>query len=331
MVQNQEKSTLDEFIDELPIRSGSIACSGLSGSEKGYLIHRQFSALSLPTCVVTAQARDAERLFRDIRFFSAPNDGHLHYLPPHHILPYKTIGYHSETAARRIGTLYHAAAGSRPFIMVTSVEALLQRVIPKSVLCDWAELLIVGEETDREVLVEKLLDGGYTRTAIVEEPGDFSVRGAILDLYSPLYADPLRIEWFGDQVEDIRFFSAASQRKTGTLDEAVVLPASEAILDRTRFDTVVERLRRCAVDAGLSAGQRLDAIRRLETEGVYPEVESLLSIFYEHPESMIAYLPDSCLIVLDSPGQLGDAAESMLARIQGNYGPGGEAALCAAG
>ena len=66
-----------------------------------------------------------------------------------------------------------------------------------------------NEEIDRELFIEKLICGGYSRSTIVEEPGDFSVRGGIIDIFSPLYSDPLRIEFFGDQVDSIRFFSAS--------------------------------------------------------------------------------------------------------------------------
>ena len=89
------------------------------------------------------------------------------------------------------------------------------------------------------------------RTAVTEEPGDFSVRGGILDIFSPLYADPLRVELFGDLVDSIRFFSAETQRTQKRVEEAVILPAREAILDDDTIDQVVSNIRARASIQGL--------------------------------------------------------------------------------
>ena len=92
---------------------------------------------------------------------------------------------------------------------------------------------MAGEDIDRDLFVANFLSGGYVQAMIVEEPGDFCVRGGILDVFSPLYSDPLRIELFGNTVDSLRFFSAASQRTTKKIQEAVVLPAKETILKRS--------------------------------------------------------------------------------------------------
>ena len=88
----------------------------------------------------------------------------------------------------------------------TDVVHLLQKLIPRHEISRYAELVIAGEEVERDYLVSKLICGGYVKTSIVEEPGDFSIRGGIIDIFSPLYPDPLRIEFFqiikGDAVAD---------------------------------------------------------------------------------------------------------------------------------
>jgi transcription-repair coupling factor (superfamily II helicase) len=108
---------------------------------------------------------------------------------------------------------------------------LRQRLIPKTVLAGFAELIIAEEEIEPDRLVAKLVAGGYTRSVVVEEPGDFCVRGGIIDIFSPLYDNPLRIELFGDFAETIRFFSPASQRSLDHVHEAVILPAREVTLE----------------------------------------------------------------------------------------------------
>jgi len=157
--------------------------------------------------VIVPSTKDAEKYLEDLRFFLAKNNPSPVYFPPYNILPFQQLSYHSETAGRRIKSLYRLIVEDAPQIVVTTVAALLQRIIPKQDLSDYAELIMAGEEIHRDLLVEKLVSGGYVRSAIAEEPGDFCVRGGILDVFSPLYSDPLRIELYGDTVDSIRFFS----------------------------------------------------------------------------------------------------------------------------
>ncbi|MFH1984736.1 MAG: transcription-repair coupling factor [Pseudomonadota bacterium] len=319
-MQNQEKTTLAAFLDEIASRVGAYQCSGISGAQTSYLISRHYAATGKPACVITPTDKDATRMLNDLAFFIRPEDHHaIIHLPAYHISPFKALAYHNDISAQRIRTLYRLATSREPFVLVASVDALLHKVMPRKDLCSWAELLMTGEESDRDALVAKMLDGGYTRTSIVEEPGDIAVRGSIMDIFSPLYDHPVRLEWFGDLVEGIRFFSAASQLQMGDAREIVALPAKEAVLHRDRIDSVISGIRQCAVNCGLSAGQRRDVIARLEAEGVFPELESLLPVFYSKLDTVFDYLPEGCLLFLEAFGQLAGAAAAHETRIQNNY------------
>jgi transcription-repair coupling factor (superfamily II helicase) len=207
MLRNQEKTTLNAFLGSLRQGAKKVYCSGISGASSSYLIASQFAAMGASCCVITPTAKDAARMMNDLAFFLPPADSDaLTHLPAYHISAFKALAYHNDISAQRIRTLYRLATHHKPVIMVASVEAMLHRVMPRRALCDWAELLMVGEEADRDAIVAKLIDGGYTSTSIVEEPGDVAIRGSIMDVFSPLYENPIRLEWFGDIVEDIRFF-----------------------------------------------------------------------------------------------------------------------------
>ncbi|MGB2930015.1 MAG: transcription-repair coupling factor, partial [Desulfobacterales bacterium] len=223
MDQNQEKISPGSLIDIIPGRDYRIDCMGLSGSEQAYFVSRLTMAHRASVVVIVPSTEDAEKYLEDLRFFLGKNNPFPVYFPPYHILPFQHLSYHNETAARRIRSLYRLIVDDVPQIVVTTVAALLQRIIPKQELSDYAELIMAGEEIDRDLLVEKLISGGYVRSTIAEEPGDFCVRGGILDVFSPLYSNPLRIELFGDTVESLRFFSAANQRTIKNIQEAVIL------------------------------------------------------------------------------------------------------------
>ena len=120
-----------------------------------------------------------------------------------------------------------------------------------------------------DFLIEKLTSGGYARSMIVEEPGDFCVRGGILDVFSPLYSDPLRIELFGDTIDSLRFFSAATQRKTKSTREAIILPAREAILKKERMSQMINNIREQASTLDIPVTKVRGLIDRIKHESHY--------------------------------------------------------------
>ena len=221
-MQNQELILNDRFLGQLAGRDRTVECFGLSGSEKAYLIAKAFLHHQACCLVVVSSTKHGEQLLEDIRFFLGSPEAPVLFFPAYNTLPFKFLSYHNEIAGNRIRVLFQLLEEKTPSIVVVTVEALLKKIIPRKEINRYAELLMVGEEIERDYLVSKLISGGYSHTAIVEEPGDFSVRGGIIDIFSPLYADPLRIEFYGDLVESMRFFSASSQRKFDDIDEAVL-------------------------------------------------------------------------------------------------------------
>jgi transcription-repair coupling factor (superfamily II helicase) len=231
-VQNQELILSEKLSDYLLDRKSEIDCIGLTGSEKAYLISGIYTQHNLPCLVVASTDKEAKTLIGDLRFFFGQQDLPILFFPPYNILPFKFLSYHNETAGHRIRVLHQLMEFTQPPIVVTTVDALLQKIIPRQEIVRYAELLIGEEEIDRDGLVAKLISGGYSKTAIVEEFGDFSVRGGIIDVFSPLYDDPLRIEFYGDMIESLRFFSASNQRKLKYVQEAIILPARELIFKK---------------------------------------------------------------------------------------------------
>ncbi len=184
----------------------------------------------------------------------------------------------------------------------------MQRLVPRNELSHYAELILSGEEVERERLISKLIAGGYLRTAIVEEPGDFSVRGGIVDVFSPLYPDPLRIEFFGDRVESLRFFSAGDQRRLGSTAEAVVLPAREAILQPKALPEILHRIRLQASDLNLPTSQVRKITTILSNQEAFPGIENLLPLIYPQLDSFFDYLPPHALWVVSDPEQMENTA-----------------------
>jgi len=318
-VQNQELILNETFFELLARRERGIECTGFSGSEKAYLIASVFLQQSVSCLVIVSSTKQAERLIEDLRYFIGNPNTPILFFPPYNILPFKFLSYHNEIAANRIRVLYQLLEERTPSIVVITVEALLKKIIPRNEISRYAELLIAGEEIERDYLVAKLISGGYTKTAIVEEPGDFSIRGGIIDIFSPLYEDPLRIEFYGDLVESMRFFSASSQRKFIDINEAVILPAREVILDNQLLPIIISRIRTLANELDLPVTHARNVIDKLRNNEELSGIESLMPLIYPQLDTIFEYIPQNSLLVVDNPAELEEAAEETEESVISNY------------
>jgi len=319
MAQNQAINSLGSLIDQIPHRNGSVECYGTSGSERAHFIWRIYRELHIPIFVVAPSTKIAQSILDDLQFFQDAADVPLFLFPSYNISPFKFLAYHNETAARRIYALYQLLEYKTPPIVVSSVDALLQKIIPKQEIINYAELIVAGEEIEREDLIEKLVSGGYVHASIVEEPGDFCVRGGIVDIYCPLYKDPLRIEFFGDMAESIRRFSAASQRTLQLLDEAVVLPAREMVLNKALLPQFISRIRSRASALEVPLSETRKIVEPIKLGQGFPGIESLISLIYPELDHFFSYLPDDSLVVSVGDEDLERAAKDSENHIAENY------------
>ena len=319
MDQKQEKIDWSHLLGLLQTAGQTIALCGLSDSAAAYAASLMFNQHRRPMVIVVADTRAADQLLDELSLFVEDSRHRVIYFPPYNLMVFKHVAYHNETAAHRIGTLYQILESQQPPLVVTTVDALLQKLIPKSALSQFGELLIAGQEADRDALVHKLIAGGYTRTMIVEEPGDFSLRGGLVDLFSPLYRDPIRMEFYGDMVESLRHFSASTQRTTHDIDEAIVLPAREALISQNSRNAILGRIRKRAAQMELPATQIREMMQKMKQEGIFPGMESLLPLIYDRLDTLFDYLPHHTQWVLMAPGQLRAAADALQTQAEHSY------------
>jgi len=319
MIENQEKKSLDEVLGHFRSGKTEVRCSGLEGASMAYAASRLHAECRAPLLMVVASPKAADALMADLAFFTGPASPPLLYFPPYNALPFGSLTYHNDLAARRIRALYALENAEKPPILVTTVAGLLQKIVPKTILNDYSDIVMAGEDLDREGLIRKLVAGGYSRCAIVEEPGDFSVRGGVLDVFTPLYDDPLRIELFGDMVESLRFFSPTTQRTAAHAREAVILPAREAILDMAEVAPALARIRDGAHADGLPIPKIREVAARIEEEGVFPGLERLMPFLYGRMDTLFDFLPSGSRILLSGPETLRETASELWGSIKEKY------------
>ncbi len=292
---------------------------GLGAASAAFAISQIVKDRATPVVVVADTAKAEGQLLEQLALFTGPADRPVFQFPAYNVTAFKPMAYHCETAAHRIRTLYQTIEYGKPCVTVTSVAALKQRLVPKNALIQYCELIIAGEDFDRDALISKLIGGGYSKAMIVEEYGDFSLRGGILDIFSPLYSDPLRIEFFGDTVDSIRLFSADSQRTIRSLDEAVILPARETVVNRHELKAVLGRLRLLAADIGMPVGQVRQIVQQIKMDGIFVGIENLLPVIYPQLDTYFDYVAPQTLFILVEPGQLAGAAESFEIQTRKSY------------
>jgi transcription-repair coupling factor (superfamily II helicase) len=213
------------------------AITGLTdGARALYVATRAHETPDRLIVAVTATDADADQLVSDARFFLGALDGldeqaaseAVLPLPSHEVDPYRGLSPHLHVASARARALTAMARGEAR-VIVASAPALLPRLVPPAMLASATLDLMSGVEIDPQLLAEQLVEAGYTREDPVDEHGEFCIRGGIVDLFPPGDAEPVRIEFIGDTVESMRRYDPSTQRSTGTIDRARIVPIRERL------------------------------------------------------------------------------------------------------
>ena len=220
---------------------------------------------------------------------------------------------------QRLAALY-AMANGQARLVVAAVDAAVQRCVPRDVLLDAAISLKVGESYSVERLTARLVSSGYVRSQQVEGPGQFALRGGILDVFSPAMEQPVRCEFWGDELDAMGAFDVATQRRVRNLDEALLLPAGE-VLPFRKEDTAEN-----AAAALESAAKRLKKkentaplLRQLESDaaalrqGIAPNgSDRYMAAVYPEKTTALDYLPDDTMICVCESGRVSEALKGWL-------------------
>ena len=204
-------------------RNEAAAVTGLGQINRSHLIAGLCREYDRPIVVICQDDMTAKRLQQELAAFlgeTAP------VLPSRELTLYDTAVVSRAWEQKRLNQL-HALAGGQTKLQIFTWESVSQRTIPPAVLSKAAFRLEVGQEYPLDELCEKLSHAGYTRCGMVEGPGQFAVRGGIVDIYSPAADRPVRAEFFGDELDTMGYFDPASQRRTENTDDLVILPVGE--------------------------------------------------------------------------------------------------------
>src|SRR2546430_6939712 len=206
----------------LKARAGRSRVSGLTPAGKALHLPLLERASSLPLIVIVADNRDAEELLQMLQSFweltGAVDPKSVIKLPAHDVLPFENLSPHPEIQEERASALWKIVSGEAA-IVITPMEAASMRMRAAEFYSELTRVVRKGDAVDADALIQHLNTVGYTQTDVVDMPGEYASRGGIFDVYPPEADRPLRIEFFGDEVESIRKFDPATQRSATNVDE----------------------------------------------------------------------------------------------------------------
>ena len=293
----------------------SAAVTGLGQINRSHFIAGLHRNTDRPLVIICQDDIAAKRMQEELKAFL---DETAPILPSRELTLYDTAVVSRAWEQKRLRQFYDLSRGGTK-LQIFSWESLSQRTMPKAVLDRAAFSLEVGQEYTIEGLLQSLTAAGYSRCGMVEGPGQFAVRGGILDIYSPAADHPFRAEFFGDELDTMGYFDPAAQRRTENVDRVVILPVGEtqpslhpggyAGLCKDLHSMIARQKRRKNLNEPLIATLEKD-LEKFENGVHHPASDRYMALIYPEMATAMDYIPADAVIVLCDQSNLHRAART---------------------
>ncbi len=313
------RDRLLQGIQDVMAAGSGIRVQGLRGACGPFLVSRLVQQKPRPLVVLVQSSSRADLWCRDLRFLCNPGS-RVELFPSWEVLPFDQNSPYLRLQCARLQVLRKLLMGEPPDVLVVPVDAWSLRLPPRSWLESQSIFLSPGQSMSMEQLVATLESWGYHRVPLVEEIGDFSLRGGIVDCFPPEMEEPVRLDFLGDEVESIRVFSPDTQRSTRRLPWVEISPVRELPWSKGEREAALRRL-----EPHLPQRPRapLTAVLEALAEGIpFPGMEFLLPFFHERLEGLWDYLPPGVALVLEEPESLEQELASFWQRALGRGSQG---------
>lgn len=301
MLSNSKK--FNSYIEEVKYKKSPVMLTGLSDVCKVYFAYGTKEYTNQPICFVTYNEIQAKKIVKDFEFFSDK----VVYIPKKEIVTYDYIAESKDLPYERIDALNKIYQNDVEVVVVT-IEALLQEIIPKELLYRYIINFKVGKEYNLEEIKENLIHLGYVRCDLIEAKGQFSLRGGILDV-ALTDKKGVRIEFWGDEVDSIRYFNISTQRSVEMTKEITIYPAHEFVLEQS-IDEICEKIK------GRDESQEFEELVMQDIEiirqGNYiSKIDKYFHSFYLNTSNLLEHISQDYHIFLDEPGKIKARAKNL--------------------
>ena len=288
----EENKKFQELTKQIS-KTGPIAISGLVDVEKLHVLAGILNETKRPMVLVTYNEIQARKLYQDLKKLIKQT----YFFPKKEITSYDYVAQSKEIEYKRIDVLnkmYLAKQQKEPIIIVTTIEAVMQKMIAKDTLYQNVIDFKVGKTYLLDGIKEKLVGLGYERSDLIENKGQFSIRGGIVDVGLSEKIG-VRIEFWGDEVDSIRFFQISSQRSTEMLKEITIFPAHELI---------VQDLSEAVKNIQEKYPEEIEDIELIKNGDYISKINKYFNEFYKNQASFLDYMSDEYLLLLDEKSKI---------------------------
>ena len=288
----EENKKFQELTKQIS-KTGPIAISGLVDVEKLHVLAGILNETKRPMVLVTYNEIQARKLYQDLKKLIKQT----YFFPKKEITSYDYVAQSKEIEYKRIDVLnkmYLAKQQKEPIIIVTTIEAVMQKMVAKNTLYQNVIDFEVGKTYLLDGIKEKLVGLGYERSNLIENKGQFSIRGGIVDVGLSEKIG-VRIEFWGDEVDSIRFFQISSQRSTEMLKEITIFPAHELI---------VQDLSEAVKNIQEKYPEEIEDIELIKNGDYISKINKYFNEFYENQASFLDYMSDEYLLLLDENSKI---------------------------
>src|SRR5690606_3456491 len=292
--------------------------AGVSGSARSMLVSIVQQSVERPVLLITHQLVHAQELYDDLVEFIGEENVHLY--PVNELIASEIAVASPELRSQRIDALTQWSKRKNG-ILVAPIAAV-KRILPPPDYWEKYQLpFTVGEEINIENYLTSFVDMGYERVSMVTTPGEFSVRGGIIDIYPITEEHPIRVELFDNEVDSIRYFDADTQRSLTKEQSVIVQPASELLLTEEDLLSAANRLEDGLQDtlSKMKNSEKKELlietieydVDRLKNFERFQEMYKYIGYFYEKPASLLDYLPQDGIILLDEMNRIHETAVNL--------------------
>lgn len=319
-----ELGSFQQVLEGIKTKHTPVFATGVIDAAKNHLAYALREQTKRPLLFLTYSELRAKEIMEDLTFFEKD----CVVYPAKDILFYSADVHSMEMNRQRFLVMERLLRGECP-IIVASMEALLDKYPKKEIFSAFLLHLQVGEITEISELTRRLVLMGYERAELVESPGQFTLRGGILDIWSLTAEEAVRIEFWDDEIDSIRSMDAQSQRSTEKLTEAVIFPMREIVYEEEQADAAAERITKEFTKAlknfekkgETESAERLreqigEAAERLRAEKTLPAVGAYVDYFYDETVSLLSYLPEDTLLIFDEPERIREHMDILMQEYQ---------------
>ncbi len=301
----------NSLLDDIKNKTKNLSITGVTDAALPHLIYSLYNYSGILPLVVCPNASSAKKMIQDFKYYSTTD---IVYFPAREVTYYTYDTQSREIENARVHVI-NKLLNNEECIIVTTIEAIMQKMLPKENYMGLSLTLKQGETASLECIAASCSKMGYSRVELVEGPGQFSVRGGLIDIFSPDMKEPVRLEFFGEEIDSIRSFDIDTQRSKNILDKFELTFSTEFVLSEKQILTGIEEIEKVIATGNLNdllVEKMTDDIEKIKQGEVVSVINKYFDFFVPNAVTLIDFLEDRYNIYFNEITRLSARSEAVI-------------------